>query len=252
LTLRCRGRIVNGRDINIIGAFAMTDLVTPKRRLPAAILATIATASASPGLAVTVQSATYGELATAQVGRVPHNRLSHKPTTITSSVSKAPGTATSTETITRMPQPNLSSTSTTTGHGLASGETSMGYYFQVVGPQHVAVPVIMTASGTLTGASAKISSLAKAEIITNLGAFVYPINTSCPGSCGSYNVPMTENVTAWTKQDAAGPNVVQLNANTNVSKPGNASASLGLTLEIDPSFPDASKYHLVLSRGVGP
>ena len=151
-----------------------------------------------------------------------------------------------------MPAPNLASSSTVAGHGVASGETSVGYYFQVVGPQHIAVPVIMTASGALSGASAKITSLAKAEIITNLGAFVYPVNNTCPGSCGGYNVPMTENVTAWTKQDAAGPNVVQLDANTSVSKTGSASASLGLTLEIDPSFPDASKYHLVLSRGVGP
>jgi hypothetical protein len=63
---------------------------------------------------------------------------------------------------------------------------------------------------------------------------------------------MTENITAWTKQDAAGPNVVQPDANTSVSKAGSASASLSLTLEIDPSFPDASKYHLVLSKGVGP
>jgi hypothetical protein len=94
--------------------------------------------------------------------------------------------------------------------------------------------------------------MAKAEIITNLGAFVYPINTTCPGSCGSYNVPKTENITAWTKQQPAGPNVVQLDAGTSISKAGSASASLGLTLEIDPSFPDASKYHLVLSKGVGP
>jgi hypothetical protein len=230
----------------------MADFVTPKRRMRTAPLVVLALAAPSSSLAVTVQRATYGELATAQVGRVPHNRLSHKPTTITSSVSKAPGSATSTETITPMPAPNLISTGTTTGHGLASGETSMGYYFQVVGPQPVAVPVIMTASGTLTGTSKKITSLAKAEIITNLGAFVYPINTSCPGSCGSYNVPKTENITAWTKQQPAGPNVVQLDANTSVSKPGSASASLGLTLEIDPSFPDASKYHLVLSKGVGP
>ena len=229
-------------------------MATPKRRMRAAdllILASVGAAVTSSGQAVTVQGATYGELATAQVGRVPHQRLTHKPTTITVSVSKAPGTATSTETITRIPEPNLSSSSTTTGHGTASGETSMGYYFQVVGPQPVAVPVIMTASGTLTGAGAKITSLAKAEIITNLGAFVYPVNSNCPGSCGGYNVPMTSNVKAWTKQEPAGANVVQLDANTSVSKAGSASASLALTLEIDPSFPNASKYHLLLSKGVG-
>jgi hypothetical protein len=202
-------------------------------------------------MAVTVQRATYGELATVMVGRVPHNRLSHKPTTITNSISKMAGSATSTESITPMPQPTLSSSGTATGHGEASGETSMGYYFQVVGPQPVAVPVIMTASGTLTGTTAKITGTAKAEIITNLGAFVYPINNTCPGSCGGYNVPMTSNVTAWTKQQPAGPNVVQLLAATSISKAGSAAASLALTLEIDPSFPNASKYTIILSKGVG-
>jgi hypothetical protein len=229
----------------------MADFVTPKRAMRAACLAILATAAASPSAAVTVQRATYGELATAQVGRVPHQRLTHKPTTITVSLSKMAGSATSTESITIMPEPTLSSTGTTTGHGKASGETSMGYYFQVVGPQPVAVPVIMTASGTLTGASAKITSLAKAEITTNLGAFIYPIDSSCPGACGSYNVPKTSNITAWTKQQPAGPNVVQLLATTSISKAGTASATLALTLQIDPSFPNASKYHLVLSRGVG-
>ena len=232
----------------------MANFVTPKRRMHTAhllILATFGASASSPSLAVTVQAASYGELATAKVGRVPHQKLTHKPTTITISVSKAPGTATSTETITRMPQPNLFSSSTTIGHGLANGETSMGYYFQVVGPQPVAVPVIMTASGTLAGASAKITSLAKAEIITNLGGFIYPVNATCPGACGSYDVPMTSNVKAWTKQEPAGPNVVQLDANTSVSKSGSASATLSLTLEVDPSFPNASKYHFVLSKGVG-
>ena len=229
-------------------------MATPTRRMRAAhviILAAIAAAGASPSRAVTVQGASYGELATAQVGRVPHDRMTHKPSTITASVSKAPGSATSTESIARMPEPTLSSSGTVAGHGTASGETSVGYYFQVVGPQPVAVPVIMTASGTLTGASAKITSLAKAEIITNLGGFIYPVNATCPGACGSYDVPMTSNVKAWTKQEPAGPNVVQLDANTSVSKSGSASATLSLTLEVDPSFPNASKYHFVLSKGVG-
>jgi hypothetical protein len=254
LIRRCRGRIVRGPDTDFIGALAMAEFITPKRRMrPAhlAILACFGAAATSPTMAVTVQRATYGELATVMVGRVPHNRLSHKPTTITNSISKGPGSATSTESVAPMPQPTLSSSGTTTGRGEASGGSSMSYYFQIVGPQPVAVPVIMTVSGMLSGTSKKISSGAKAEIITNLGSFVYPIDTSCPGSCGGYNVPKTENISAWTKQQPAGPNVVELYVSSDVSKPGSASATLSLTLEIDPTFPHASKYHIILSKGVG-
>jgi hypothetical protein len=45
--------------------------------------------------------------------------------------------------------------------------------------------VIITASGSLGGKSMKTTSMAKAEIITNLGAFVYPIDDACPGNGGS-------------------------------------------------------------------
>jgi hypothetical protein len=238
----------------------MVCFLIPRRRAWPALLmmlATLGTAVTSPVAAVTVQGATYGELATAQVGRVPHSHLSHRPTTVTLSITKTAGSATSTEIIARAPQPNLSTYGAVTGRGAASGETSMSYYFQVVGPQPVNVPVIITASGTLAGATAKITSFAKAEIITNLGAFVYPVDDACPKAagatsfCGSYTAPVTENIMASTKEQTAGPNVVELFASTSISKPGSASGSLGLTLEIDPSFPDASKYHLVISKGVG-
>jgi len=239
----------------------MTDSVSPNRAAQSArllMLAAVGALSPHPGAAVTVQGASYGELATAMVGRVPHSRETHKPTTITESVTKQGGSATSTETITRMPQLTLSSAGTAAGRGAASGETSAGYYFQVVGPQYVPVPVIVTVSGTLSGTSAKIASFAKAEIITNLGDFVYPVDDACPkgGSgttrfCGSYSVPKTMNVTAWTKQEAAGPNVVQLLATTAVSKAGSAAATLSISIVIDPSFPNASHYHVVVSRGIG-
>ncbi len=113
----------------------------------------------------------------------------------------------------------------------------MSYYFQVVGPRAVKVPVIITASGSLGGKSMKTSSMAKAEIITNLGAFVYPIDDACPGNggsatpyCGSYVIPVTEEVTASTRQETAGPNVAELIAATSASKAGTVSGSSSLTL----------------------
>jgi len=176
---------------------------------------------------------------------------------VTISLTRSGASATATEIISPMPGPNLSSYAAATGRGSASGETSMNYYFQVVGPQSVPVPVIITASGSLAGVSAHISSLAKAEIITNLGAFVYPVDDACPGGagatshCGAYTNPVTRTVTASTQTQTAGANVVELLASTSVSRPGSASGVLALSLQIDPSFPHAGKYHILVSKGVG-
>lgn len=227
---------------------------------PAGLLALAAAGAvcASPSAAVTVQGATFGQLATARVGRVPHSRETHRPGTITETITRQGGSATSTESIARLPGPTLSSAGTVTGRGGASGETSLGYYFQVVGPKPVQVPLIVTASGTLSGTSAKISSFVKAEIITNLGGFIYPVDDACPRGpsgtkrfCGSYSVPKSMKVTAWTKQEAAGPNVIQLLATSDVSGAGSAAASLGTVIRIDPRFRDAGKYHIVVSKGIG-
>jgi hypothetical protein len=210
----------------------MPDFLTSERRARPGCLAALVIASAAfagPAASVTVQGATYGELATAQVGRVPHSRTTHKPTAIAISITRTRGSATSTEMISPMPEPKLTTYSAVTGHGSASGETSMSYYFQVVGPRAV--------SGSLGGKSMKTSSMAKAEIITNLGAFVYPIDDACPGNggsatpyCGSYVIPVTEEVTASTRQETAGPNVAELIAATSASKAGTVSGSSSLTL----------------------
>jgi hypothetical protein len=177
----------------------------------------------------------------------------------------AKGTSTPSLVFTASPSPGISVAGTTTGSGthLAYTSATVIYYFQVVGPKAKSVPVIASASGSISGTSSAISSGALVQVSTNRGNTKFPVSGSCPDAypqvgsfkyvvvCGAYNAPVTVNVTASTKTSTAATNEVLMLVSDNVTSAGTAAASASVMLQIDPSFADAGKYRIVVSKGIG-
>jgi len=166
--------------------------------------------------------------------------------------------------------PYLMARSVATGAGAALESSLMFYYFQVIGPASVQVPIIGTFTGTYAVAAGPLgnaSSVGRAIFAINPASgnnSPYYVNGGCMTASGPACAPLNTKVpffvTSSTNRTIVTPTTVELlvNPDAETSPPGEpgengrafASATIHANFVIDPSWPNASQYTIKFSKGV--
>jgi hypothetical protein len=162
-------------------------------------------------------------------------------------------------TVSYLPSPNLSANAAVYGEGNASSYETAEYYFRVVGPANVDVPLTVAAAATLSlgVATPNVAELyvgkASGPLLTENACYgAIPIN--CTGDTFRSGFSVTAPITV--ESDQIGDNVqlsLSVNANTIVSGASSdiQSGYIDPVITIDPSFSLASEFQLVFSPDVG-
>jgi len=150
-----------------------------------------------------------------------------------------------------LPMPNVVSNTVVDSLPAAAGiggHADVRYSFSVTGPSGL-VPILVTASAT-TAASGDAG--ATAAWIFDQVTVETACSTSGVVSFCSGMPPASFAGTTPLSVYAGVANTIEIIAATAASGPaGSATARLDPSIQIDPSFPDASQYQLALSDGVG-
>jgi hypothetical protein len=126
------------------------------------------------------------------------------------------------------------------------------YYFEILGPSAVNVPIIFSGSAGLSangGSSVEVYETygSNGGTYSNFG----PINCYA-GSlyCGSFNYTQHFSLLAATASTAGDVGFTTLSIYL-IAQEGSASGFIDPVISIDPSFADAGLYHIVFTAGVG-
>jgi hypothetical protein len=157
------------------------------------------------------------------------NTISHVPGTITGAADGGTGTAK----IIQEAEPYVSASSMGGPSDGADAYAQYAFYFEVLGPAHVNVPILLVANGEATG---KFPSATSIHI--SLGPFA-ETDTS-PG-------PFSVHQDVYVQTGNPRYNEVALDVFGNGYANASASAHLEAQISIDPSFADADEYSLVFS-----
>jgi hypothetical protein len=166
--------------------------------------------------------------------------------------------------------PYLMARSVAKGAGAALVSSLMFYYFQVIGPASVQVPIIGTFTGTYAvkaGPLGTASSVGRAIFAINPASgnnTPYYVNGGCMTAsgpaCAPLNTQVPFSVMSSTSRAIVAPTMVELLVNPDAetsppAEPGEngtakASATINANFVIDPSWPNASQYKIKFSKGV--
>ena len=162
-------------------------------------------------------------------------------------------------TVSYLPSANLSANAAVYGEGNASSYETAEYYFEVVGPANVEVPLTVSAAAALSlgVATPNVAQLyvgnASGPLLTE-NACYGAIAINCAGASFQSGFSVTAPITVESNQ--IGDNVqlsLSVNANTLFSGASSdiQSGYIDPVITIDPSFSLASEFQLVFSPGVG-
>jgi hypothetical protein len=227
------------------------------------LLAACTSFTSSAG-AVTVEPASFSGAMMVDAGLRTKELQPTKPGIFTISTHNPRGSATTSLTLAGSPSAGLTANGTATGAGklIADSAATLIYFFQVVGPRVIKVPVIATAHGAISGSSTTLSGAAYVQVATNLGDTKFPVSGSCPYAypkvgnikfailCGSYDTSVTVNATSSNNATTSAANSIASFASETVGAAGTAGASFSISLAIDPSFAEAAKYRIVVSKPI--
>ena len=166
--------------------------------------------------------------------------------------------------------PYLMARSVATGAGVAIESSLMFYYFQVIGPASVQVPIIGRFSGAYAvtaGPLGNAYSIDRAIFAINPASgnnSPYIVNGGCMTTsgpaCAALNAQVPFSVMSSTRRTTVTPTTVELlvDPGASTSPPGSpgengrafASATIHANFVIDPSWPNASQYKIKFSKGV--
>jgi hypothetical protein len=130
----------------------------------------------------------------------------------------------------------------------ASGDGDAVVYFEIEGPAGILVPLIITADGTTSATGVEASSLI--QVYFGGGSFLACSGTGPSAeSCGSEPASFSGSQSFNLESDELSDYEVIV-AGSSTEGTGSFSAALDPTVEINPSFADASEFSLVFSPNV--
>lgn len=164
--------------------------------------------------------------------------------------------------------PKLTSRAIGAAAGSGLGEAQATYYFQVIGPLALQVPVVFTIAGTLHAAKVPTTALvggaaASGQIIGNgdreNNSSVIEVSCSAAsGGCGHFTRSVAVTVLASSQDSVAPPSAVILTAGS-LAVPAyygvqsfTAQSVFAASVAIDPAWtnPSASQYRIKFSPGI--
>jgi len=159
-----------------------------------------------------------------------------------------PNGAYSNMTVSFQPSPNMIGSIIGTGNG-AIAQGSIQYHFSVVGPTNVLVPLIVTASGQLSGFSDANNNTAFLTFVTSESNLFAGTCLFANLNCTYGTDPLSVNAAMSTMSNYENGIFMTLSLVANGT--GSVSGFLDPIVQIDPSFDRASEFQLLFSPGVG-